>query len=56
MPSEAVRAYIYSVLVAAVPLLIGYGILSAEEAAVWLGLGASVLGLGLARANVTTKK
>lgn len=55
VPSERVRAYIYAVLVAAVPLLIGYGILSAEEGALWLGLAGAVLGLGLATANTSTK-
>lgn len=55
MPSERVRAYIYAVLTAAVPLLIGYGILTAEQAALWLGLAAAALGLGLATANTSTK-
>ena len=56
MPNERTRAYIYAVLVAAVPLLIGYGILTAEEGALWLGLAAAVLGLGLATANTSTKR
>ena len=56
MPSESTRAYVYAVLVAVVPLLIGYGILTAEEAALWLGLAAAVLGLGLATANTSTKR
>lgn len=55
MPNERTRAYIYAVLAATVPLLIGYGILTAEEAALWLGLAAAVLGLGLATANTSTK-
>lgn len=56
MPSERVRAYIYAVLVALVPLCIGYGILTAEQAALWLGLAGAVLGLGLATANTSTKQ
>jgi hypothetical protein len=55
MPSEKVRAYIYAVLVAAVPLGILYGIFSNEEATLYLSLAGTVLGLGLASANTSTK-
>lgn len=56
MPSERTRAYVYAILVAAVPLAIAYGILTAEQAALWLGLAGAVLGLGLATANTSTKR
>lgn len=56
MPTERTRAYIYAVLTAAVPLLIGYGILGTEDAALWSGLAAAALGLGLATANTSTKE
>lgn len=55
MPNEKTRAYIYAVLVAAVPIAIVYGILDTQTAALWLGLAAAVLGLGLATANTSTK-
>ena len=55
MPSERTRAYIYAVLTALVPLAIAYGIATAEEAALWLAVAGSVLGLGLATANTSTK-
>jgi len=50
-----VRAYVYRVLAAAGPVALLYGWLTAEEIAVWLGLGATVLGTpagALASANV----
>lgn len=43
IPSPKGRAYIYRVLVAAGPVALLYGLLSAEEIAVWLGLGATIL-------------
>lgn len=55
MPNEATRAWIYRVLVAAVPVLIAYGVLDEATAAVWVGLAAAVLGVGLAVANTSTK-
>ena len=38
-----VRAYVYRVLAAAGPVALLYGWLSAEEIAVWLGLGSTLL-------------
>ena len=55
MPNEATRAWIYRVLVAAVPVLIAYGVLDEATAAVWIGLAAAVLGVGLAAVNTSTK-
>ena len=57
IPSPKARAYIYSVLVAAGPVVLFYGLLSAEEVAVWLGLGGTILSPAgiLARANTPTK-
>lgn len=52
--SPTTRKYIYSVLVAAVPVAVIYGLVSQEEASVWIGLGAAILGVaghGLALAN-----
>lgn len=56
MPSERTRAYAYNVLLAAVPLLGAYGLLDKNTAALWVALGGSFLGHGLARVNVTTKR
>jgi hypothetical protein len=43
VPSPKVRGYIYRVLVAAGPVCLFYGVLTAEEVAVWLGFGGTVL-------------
>ena len=45
-----VRAWIYNVTIAALAVAMTYGLLTGEQAAVWLGLVAAVV--GLARANV----
>ena len=57
IPSPRARAYVYSVAVAAGPLVLFYGLASAEEIALWLGLGGTVLALpsALALANTPTK-
>lgn len=52
-PDLKTRAYIYRVLGAASPLSTAYGITNEVTAALWLGLAAAVLGLGLAVANTT---
>ncbi len=44
---------VYRVLVA--PVLIAYGVLDEATAAVWIGLAAAVLGVGLAAVNTSTK-
>jgi hypothetical protein len=54
MPTATERAWAYRVLLAAVPLLVGYGVLDENTAAAWLGVAAAVLGLGLATANTST--
>ena len=56
--NERTRAYLYRIAVAAIPLLVVAGVLSSEDAAIWLGVAAAVLGVstaGLATANTTTK-
>lgn len=42
---KKLRAWIYSLIVAAGPLVIFYGVASADEVALWLGLGGTVLGV-----------
>lgn len=40
------RRWVYGVCMAAVALLAGYGIVADEAAPLWIGLAASVLGMG----------
>lgn len=51
---RAVRRYIYSLALAAGPVVLFYGLASAQEVIIWTGAIGSVLGLsnGLALANV----
>lgn len=44
VPSPEVRLWLYRVLAAAGPLLVFYGFATAEEVALWLGVGGTVLG------------
>ena len=53
--NEPTRAWIYRILVAADPVLIAYGVLDEATAAVWVGLAAAVLGIGLAVGKTSTK-
>ena len=53
LKNEATRAYIYRVLVALVPILVGFGVVDSRQVSVWLGLAAAVLGFGLASANTS---
>ena len=50
--TPAVRAWIYGVIIAAVPLLTAYGVLDDSKAAVWVAAAAAVLGLGTSAAHV----
>lgn len=52
------RAYIYRVIVAVIPVLVLVGVVTNEDAAVWLGLASAVLGFGgatLATTNTSIK-
>ena len=58
MPSPKQRAYIYRILLAVLPLLVLYGIISDAEAAQYAIVGAALLGVAadaLATANTSTK-
>ena len=44
------RRYLYNVAIAGCAVGVGYGVLTATEALLWLGLSGAVL--GVARANV----
>lgn len=52
---EKQRAYVYRVLSAVVLLAVAYGVVSGDEAALWLVLAAAVLGLPAAAVNTSTK-
>lgn len=54
MPSEKVRAYIYRILLTVSPLIAFYGLLSAEEVTLWLGVAGTILNI-LPVMNTTTK-
>lgn len=54
MPSEKVRAYIYRILLAVSPLVAFYGLLSAEEVTLWLGVAGTALNI-LPVMNTSTK-
>lgn len=40
---EPVRVYLYGVLLAGLALLVGYGVLTGEQFALWAALGAALL-------------
>lgn len=50
------RQWLYTLLLAAVPLLIGYGIIDVNQAALWLAAGGAVLGLGTATGAVAKQR
>ena len=56
---KKVRAWIYGVLVAAGPLITFYGVATADEVVLWLGLGGTILGVpagSIAVSNLTDNK
>lgn len=52
--TESRRAYIYRVLIAGGSVAVGYGVVSGEDLAMWLGLAAVVLNV-MPSANTSTK-
>ena len=44
VPNPAIRAWLYRIIAAAGPIVVFYGLMSADEAALWTGLGATILG------------
>lgn len=53
--SESTRGYIYRILIALGSLAVGYGIVSANELVLWLGVATAVLNI-MPAANTSTKK
>ena len=50
--TPARRLYLYGVLIAAAALAGTYGLVTGAQGAAWLGVGAALLGLPIAAANV----
>jgi 4-amino-4-deoxy-L-arabinose transferase-like glycosyltransferase len=55
MPNERVRAYLYRVIVAALPILTAYGIVNDTDVPLYVALAAAILSTGLATANTSTR-
>jgi len=53
--NEATRAWIYRVLLAAIPIAIAYGVINETDALLWVGLAGALLSTGLATINTSTK-
>lgn len=53
--TPTVRAWIYRIIVSAAPLVVFYGLMTQEAAALWVALVATLLGNGLAVMNTSTK-
>lgn len=43
--TETTRAYIYRILIAAGTIALGYGLITADQIAVWLGLATAILNI-----------
>lgn len=54
IPSPAVRAWLYNVMIALVPVGVFYGLVTVEEGGLWLTVASAIFGVGVgtARANV----
>ena len=44
IPSAKVRAYLYTIVAAASPIAVIYGVVNAEQAGLWVALGGAILG------------
>lgn len=49
--TETRRAWLYRVLTAVAALAVVYGLISGEQAAAWIAVGAALIGLPVAAAN-----
>ena len=46
VPDPVIRRYLYGVVVALIPVLVAFGVVSPDSVQVWLNVAAAVLGLG----------
>lgn len=53
--NKQTRAWIYRVVLAAMPILTAYGVVSENDAPLFVALAAAVLSAGLATVNTSTK-
>lgn len=53
--NQTTRAYIYRIVLGLSPIAVFYGLVTSEEAALWVALIANALGVSLAAANTSTK-
>lgn len=53
---QRVRAYMYRLFTAAVPIAIAYGAIEDETAPLWVGFGGALLAIGTASVNTSTKE
>jgi hypothetical protein len=54
--SQQTRAYIYRIVLGLSPLAVFYGLVTTQEAALWVALIANILSTSLAVANTSTEK
>ena len=52
---ESTRAYLYRIVLALIPVLTAYGVVSDQRAPLFAGLAAAVFSSGLAAVNTSTK-
>lgn len=55
IPRPEIRAWIFRIVIAVGPIVVFYGLMTADEIALWIGLGGTILGTpaaSLAAANV----
>lgn len=55
MLTEQKRAYIYRILIAIGTVATGYGLITADQVALWLGLATAILNV-MPAANTSTQK
>jgi len=53
--NESQRAYAYRIMLAASALATAYGVVDGDKAALWVAVGAALIGNGLATKNTSTK-
>lgn len=55
MPAEPTRAWIYRIIIAVIPILTYYGVITDDVAPLIVGLVTALLGTGLAVMNTSVK-
>lgn len=55
LKKQSTRAYLYRVLAGGLGVIAGYDLIADSSIPLWAGLGAALLGLGVAVNNTSTK-